>query len=379
MGQSGRERPEDPKASLERFFEAEQVRENLFTPSFLSRVSHFRLEQIRAEFEMNLGKYQGVQESEGEHLVLFEQGVVPARIRVNREGKIAGLLFQPPRARIIGLERVSGELQALSGTSGLLIIANGEKTYSLNSQLPLMVGSAFKIAVLATLQEQIDSAKRSWADIVELRSARKSLPSGLLQDWPEGSPLTLHTLATLMISISDNTATDILIDLIGRDALEGIAPHNRPFLSTREYFVLRDPTNLELADRYRLGSEADRHAVLEAIQAVPTPAAGTVEDAPVVANANWYFTLHELCTLMDRVQHIQAMSINPGLASPEDWERVAFKGGSGPGVLSLVTSLVAKDGTSYCVAAALNGNVPLDQARFFAVYGGVLKLLAGEP
>ena len=41
----------------------------------------------------------------------------------------------------------------------------------------------------------------------------------MAQDWPKGAPVTLHTLATLMISISDNTATDQLIAIVGRDAI----------------------------------------------------------------------------------------------------------------------------------------------------------------
>ena len=36
------------------------------------------------------------------------------------------------------------------------------------------------------------------------------------------------------------------------------------------------------------------------------------------------------------------MSINPGLASPDDWQYVAFKGGAMPGVLNFTTLLVGE-------------------------------------
>lgn len=47
----------------------------------------------------------------------------------------------------------------------------------------------------------------------------KSLPGGILQNWPKGAPLTLHTLAGLMISQSDNTAADTLLEILGRDVV----------------------------------------------------------------------------------------------------------------------------------------------------------------
>jgi beta-lactamase class A len=45
--------------------------------------------------------------------------------------------------------------------------------------------------------------------------------SGVLQDLDAGAELTLKDLATLMIVISDNSATDIIFDLLGADAVAG--------------------------------------------------------------------------------------------------------------------------------------------------------------
>ncbi len=60
--------------------------------------------------------------------------------------------------------------------------------------------------MLDALRSSIDSGDHAWDEVVTLAAGRKSLGSGILQTWPDGSPLTLHTLATLMISRSDNTA-----------------------------------------------------------------------------------------------------------------------------------------------------------------------------
>ena len=80
------------------------------------------------------------------------------------------------------------------------------------------MGSAFKLGVLKALKEQIAGGRHSWDEVAELTAPDLSLPSGIIQGWPMGAPLTLHSLAALMISISDNTATDVLMRVVGRAA-----------------------------------------------------------------------------------------------------------------------------------------------------------------
>jgi hypothetical protein len=69
------------------------------------------------------------------------------------------------------------------------------------------------------------------------------------------------------------------------------------------------------------------------------------------------------------------MSINPGVARAKDWQRLAFKGGSEPGVLNLTTSLLGKTGKRYCVAATWNHDSSLDDVRFMSLYSGLLETL----
>jgi beta-lactamase class A len=44
--------------------------------------------------------------------------------------------------------------------------------------------------------------------------------SGTLQDLPDGTKLTVEQAAVKMISVSDNTAADMLLKLVGRAAVE---------------------------------------------------------------------------------------------------------------------------------------------------------------
>jgi hypothetical protein len=55
----------------------------------------------------------------------------------------------------------------------------------------------------------------------------------------------------------------------------------------------------------------------------------------------WFFSTRELCALMAEVRGQPLMQVNPGVANPEDWETISFKGGSEPGVLNLTTALTA--------------------------------------
>jgi len=87
----------------------------------------------------------------------------------------------------------------------------------------------------------------------------------------------------------------------------------------------------------------------------------------------WFFSVQELCHLMEQVADLPLMRINPGVTDPTAWERVAFKGGSEPGVLNLTTWLQASNGKRYCVAATWNHREPLDEAQFLSLYSGAIE------
>jgi hypothetical protein len=97
---------------------------------------------------------------------------------------------------------------------------------------------------------------------------------------------------------------------------------------------------------------------------------------PVAIDVEWFFSTRELCDLMRRVQALPMMSLNPGLANPADWQRVAFKGGSEPGVLNLTTWLLGRDGRQFCVSATWNNpQARLDESQFFLLYTSLLGTL----
>lgn len=362
-----------PLAAIKRLFTEEQIQADWFAPTFLATVPASQVQQIVTSLQTGLGTYKGVQESGQDYLVIFERGSVLTKIVLDAGGRIAGLLFGPPRSLSINLNQATEQFKALPGRVSFVVVEGKSERVALNATTPLVVGSAFKLAILDVLKSQVASGKRSWHDVVELQPSWKSLPSGFLQNWPDGSLLTVQTLAALMISQSDNTATDSLIHLVGRQAIEAVTPRNRPFLTTRQAFILKSAKNSELLKRYRAGNEAERLAVLNDLDKHPLPDTSDFGPNPTALDVEWFFTAQELCALISRVADLPLMSINPGVANAKDWERVAFKGGSEPGVLNLTTWLKARNGKSYCVAATWNSNTSLEEARFMTLYSAVIE------
>jgi beta-lactamase class A len=364
-----------PEAAIERLFTAPSPQSEWFDRSFLAQIPLTQVEQIVTGFRTSLGAYQSVKPEGDSYLVQFEKGRLSARIALNAEGQITGLLLQP-RSDAIDPTAVIPQLQALPGQTNLVILEGNTELAAHNADEALAIGSAFKLAVLAALQEQIDKKERTWADVVELRPEDKSLPSGILQTWFNGALLTVESLATLMISQSDNTATDALIHLVGREAIEALTPKNSPFLTTREFFALKNPQNEALLKRYRDGNTRQRRAVLQELASAPLPEASIFADKPVALDIEWFFTPRQLCDLMQKVEDLPLMSVNPGggLVDPSQWERISFKGGSEPGVLNLTTSLKAKNGKTYCVSATWNNaEAAIDETSFYILYGGILE------
>ncbi|MFS8534025.1 MAG: serine hydrolase [Limnochordales bacterium] len=363
-----------PAAALERLLVSEALEADWFAPVFLAQIPVEQVEIIVAQLRAGLGQLVGVQGSGVNYEVVFEQGVLPAQIALDAEGRIAGLFFGPPRPKVSGLEEALAPFAELPGQVSVLVLGGSAELAALNPDEPLAVGSAFKLAVLAALRQQIALGQRSWDEVVVLDETWRSLPSGILQEWPAGSPVTLHTLAALMISFSDNTATDALLHLVGRDAVEALTVRNRPFLSTREAFVLKSPANEDLLARWRAADEAGRRALLAEAANRPLPTAD-VFDSPRALDVEWFFTARELCGLMGAVYDLPLMSINPGVANADDWAWVAFKGGSEPGVLNLTTALADASGARYCVSATWNHTDNLDELRFFGLYSGLLEAI----
>ncbi len=75
--------------------------------------------------------------------------------------------------------------------------------------------SVLKIPVLVEAFRQIEEGRFALDDRWELTTAEKNLPSGILVFFEDGLAPTVRDLLTLMIIISDNTATDMVMHRLG--------------------------------------------------------------------------------------------------------------------------------------------------------------------
>jgi beta-lactamase class A len=92
---------------------------------------------------------------------------------------------------------------------------------ALEADVPMETMSVIKVPILAELLHQVADGKLSLADRVVLSDDVRRGGTGILQQLDTGASLTLKDLARLMIIVSDNTATDLVLARIG-----GVVPVN---------------------------------------------------------------------------------------------------------------------------------------------------------
>jgi beta-lactamase class A len=192
--------------------------------------------------------------------------------------------------------------------------------------------------------------------------------------WPVGSPVTLNTLALKMISISDNSATDHLLYLLGREQVEKqmqVMGHahpewNRPLLNTREMVELRDRKQGVAGREYNKLDEAGRRKYLaQHFSGAPNYDALDF-DAAAYDVAEWYATPQDMAralawlktnTNADEPAHLLrgVLAVEPKLPhDPAEWPYVGFKGGSEDQLFAGNWLLTNRDGRWYTLSIFWN-------------------------
>jgi len=93
-------------------------------------------------------------------------------------------------------------------------LTTGE-TVSIDPARPVQTASVIKLALLLQAFEQIHVGKLKLSQPVVLTKENQVPGSGILAHLDPGLTLTLKDTITLMIELSDNTATNMLIDVVG--------------------------------------------------------------------------------------------------------------------------------------------------------------------
>jgi beta-lactamase class A len=104
----------------------------------------------------------------------------------------------------------------------ILDLATGQK-YLLHADEVLPTASSIKIAILAELYRQAQQGKIKLGDLYTLQSSDLVAGSGIANALTPGvTRLTIRDVAALMISVSDNSATNIIIDRIGMENVNAL-------------------------------------------------------------------------------------------------------------------------------------------------------------
>ncbi len=325
--------------------------------------------------------------------VAFEKAVGTFNINISgiAPHKVNGLLATDFAAKDDSLAKIGAEFAALPGKAGFVVTAlndNGPNKVIAqhNADAQFGIGSTFKLYILAELASQIDAKERSWRDVAPL--AHRSFSSPATAKWPKDTPVTLATLALQMISVSDNSATDTLLHLLGRTAVERKlaqighrAPDKTlPFLSTVEAFAMKSPANTDLRTRYLAASEAQQRSIIGSEQArlgFDQIDNQTFAGGPAyIDTLEWFAAPYDLAELLNHIRRtrndkmLEILAVNPGLpaATAAKWGYTGYKGGSEPGVISMSYLLHAKSGQWYAVTGSWNDPAKVvDEGKFTAM------------
>ncbi|NLG99978.1 MAG: serine hydrolase [Chloroflexi bacterium] len=123
---------------------------------------------------------------------------------------------------ITGLKACVEQIAAESGAHmGVAIhhIETGQEVM-LNADELFALASVVKVPVLVEAFRQIEENRLRLTDRWTLVQEVKALGSGILTELDNGLPLTVQDLLVLMIIISDNTATDMLMQRLGIDNID---------------------------------------------------------------------------------------------------------------------------------------------------------------
>jgi beta-lactamase class A len=115
-------------------------------------------------------------------------------------------------------ERVKAALGDFRGNAWIYAknLDNGRE-YAWRADERVRTASTIKLPIMVEVFAQVAAGKVKWTDKVTLKG--KQGGSGVLGEFSEGTELDLKTLTNLMIVVSDNTATNLILDRITAEAV----------------------------------------------------------------------------------------------------------------------------------------------------------------
>ena len=161
-------------------------------------------------------------------IIVFSCSAAIAQTAANTAAAKQQALWQKLEARVSDVD------QHLDGVMGVAIedLASGQK-FQLRGDEVFPQASSIKTALLAELYHQVQSGKLKLSDPYTVQASDLVPDSDIMGGLTPGvTRLTLRDLATMVVAVSDNSATNVLIDKVGMDSVNALMdslglPHTR--------------------------------------------------------------------------------------------------------------------------------------------------------
>lgn len=134
------------------------------------------------------------------------------------------------------------------------------ETASLDADVPVKTASTIKMGILLDAAEQVRAGKATFGEKLVLEKTNQVEGSGVLGELDTPLPLTLKDTLTLMVILSDNTATNLAIDRLGLEHIDhtlGEAGLKDTWLYKKVYLPATGPMPADQA-QYGLGKTTAR-------------------------------------------------------------------------------------------------------------------------
>lgn len=116
-------------------------------------------------------------------------------------------------------KRIEAELKSYDGKLGLYIDDFRGNVITMNPDEPYETASTIKVYILAALYDAVERGRASFGHMLTCEERFWIDGSGILGSLEKGTVLSVKNVATLMIIVSDNIATNMLIDYLGIDSI----------------------------------------------------------------------------------------------------------------------------------------------------------------
>lgn len=305
------------------------------------------------------------------------------------------------------MAEAANKFETLAAETGLLVAQiddNGvcQPIVNRNATQLWATASVFKIWILAAAAEAWRLGNIELDQVITLVSSELAL-GGSINSEPLGTQFSLLEIATLMLGISDNTATDLLHETIGRDLINQVvnglnlisSEALTPLLSINEQFHLFFSFNLSQALSYVNGTEGFQEDFLTTeIEPLGPVTAFPFNNDSIFVSGSWRASPMDVCKTYAHLQNLPEgsdqlklvdVALGAGIALPNvrnEWDRVWYKGGSltsgvsGLHVLTHAWLLQNQGENPYVVVAMTNDSLGgIDIFRVQSIAGRLLDLV----